>query len=192
MGKIEQKSQHKAGVKKLQQIVLGTVGAVGLLSVVLLAPNVLSVLKTFGLTPRPRQKEIINLTRARLVKAGYLSYNDRGLLKLTPKGEAKLRQLDLHDFRLKKPKRWDGKWRILIFDISERRKYLREKVRRTLAVIGFIRLQDSVWVYPYPCDDLVTLLKADFSIGRELLYLIVDSIEHDSAIRKHFGLANSY
>jgi len=54
--------------------------------------------------------------------------------------------------------------------------------------IGFVRLQNSVWVYPYDCEDLVKLLKADFRIGREVLYVIADSIENDMWMRKEFSL----
>ena len=77
---------------------------------------------------------------------------------------------------------------MLIFDIPEKRKPLREKIRSTLLSIGFLRLQDSVWIYPYQCEDLVNLLKADFKVGKDLLYLIVDSIENDKFFRKSFGL----
>lgn len=54
--------------------------------------------------------------------------------------------------------------------------------------IGFIRLQDSVWIYPYDCEDLLTLLKADLKVGKDLLYMIVDSLEGDAKIRLFFGL----
>ena len=109
-------------------------------------------------------------------------------MHLTSKGEARLRQLELHDFKLKKQKRWDRKWRMLIFDIPEYRRVLRNKVRATLTAIGFVHLQHSVWVYPFPCEDFIALLKADFKIGKDLLYLIVDSIENDRELRKRFNL----
>ncbi|KKU67532.1 MAG: hypothetical protein UX89_C0014G0002 [Parcubacteria group bacterium GW2011_GWA2_47_16] len=116
------------------------------------------------------------------------SRNEKGLLRLTPKGETKLRQLKLREYKIKKPKRWDNKWRVLTFDIREERRATRDKIRRTLTVIGFIRLQDSVWVYPYDCENLTTLLKADFKIGKDVLYIIADSIENDSWLRKQFSL----
>jgi hypothetical protein len=53
---------------------------------------------------------------------------------------------------------------------------------------GFVRLQDSVWVYPYDCEDIITLLKAEYRIGDDMRYMIVDSIERDSALRRHFKL----
>ena len=75
-----------------------------------------------------------------------------------------------------------------MFDIREERKRLREKVRQTLISLGFKRLQDSVWVHPYDCEDIIMLLKSDFKIGKDLLYIIADTIENDTRLRKDFGL----
>lgn len=188
MGMIETESKRRKKKDELQKIILGTIAAAGLMSVAIMAPNVIGALNKLGLTKLKRQKEIITLTRKRLVGAGLLKYEGK-FLRLTPKGEARLRQLELHEYKLKKPKRWDKKWRMLVFDIKENQTGLRDKVRRTLRAIGFSRLQNSVWVYPYPCDDLITLLKADFKIGSELLYVIADDIEHDKQIKKDFGLS---
>jgi len=147
----------------------------------------LQALRQVGLFPKHRQKEIFNSSRNRLVKAGLLAYEGK-FIRLTAKGEAKLYQLEQHDYKLARPKRWDKKWRILIFDIPERRRALRARIRRTIVSVGFMRLQKSVWVYPYDCEDFVNLIKADFKIGKDLLYLIVDSIENDKFIKEYFQL----
>ncbi|HEY4498951.1 MAG TPA: CRISPR-associated endonuclease Cas2 [Candidatus Paceibacterota bacterium] len=190
MGKLEIQSAKRTRKGDMQRAVLMTVAAAGFLSMALLAPNALQALAKLGILDirGKRRKELINRSRDRLLDAGLLMRDERGYLRLLPKGEAKLRQLELHDYRLKKPKRWDEKWRLLIFDIPERRRYTREKVRNTLQMIGFERLQDSAWVYPYDCEDLVTLLKVDFKIGKDLLYIITDGIENDLMLRKRFGL----
>ena len=122
-----------------------------------------------------------------MVKRGLLVYQD-GFLRLTSKGEMELKSLEMKDWKNMRPKKWDGRWRVLIFDIPEKRKPLREKVRNTLLSIGFMRLQDSVWLYPYDCEDFINLLKADFKIGKDLLYLIVESIENDKSFRKKFSI----
>lgn len=188
MGKMEAESHRRARRGEIQKIILGTVAVAGVLSVALLAPNALKILKVFGVNSIGRKKEIITASRKRLVAHGLLEYTPNKLLKLTEQGKKRLRELELRDYKLKKPKRWDKKWRVLIFDIKEERRPLRDKIRRTLDVIGFIRLQDSVWVYPYECEDLITLLKADFKVGKDLLYLIVDSIENDRWLKEHFGI----
>ncbi len=185
---MEETSRKRTRKHALQKAILQTVAAAGVLSIALLAPNAPQFLKMFGLGKGGRNRERILNSRKRLVDYGLLEYNNKGFLKLTPKGETRLRQLELHEYKIKKPKQWDKKWRVLIFDIKEERRNLRDKIRRTLTTIGFVRLQDSVWVYPHDCEDLITLLKADFKIGKDILYLIVDTIENDSWLKKHFAL----
>lgn len=187
MGKIEQEVHEKRRRVNLKKFILASIQLAGILSVGLIAPNVLGAMAKLGILPGRRQKELIQRSRVRLVKRGFLEYRD-GMLSLTPIGEAALRRLELSEYKLRRPKRWDGLWRILIFDIPEKRRELRDKVRRTLSAIGFIRVQQSVWLYPYDCEDLVTLLKADFRIGKDLLYLVIERMEYDERYRSHFGL----
>jgi len=189
MGRLEIESRKRIRRASIQKLVLASAAVVGGISVALVAPGVIGAMGKLGLIPSARQLEIIKRSRSRLVARGLLVYHGN-MLRLTTKGEQVLRRLELHDFRLRKPKRWDRKWRVLIFDIPERRKSLRFKLRYTLKAIGFVRLQDSVWVYPYDCEDLITLLKADFKIGKDLLYLIVDSIENDIHLKSHFGVSD--
>ena len=189
MGVLEEKIKRKTRIKNLEKIILGTVATAGLLSVALLAPNALQALKLLGWKPHRRQREVIVRSRSRLIKHGLLTHDEKGFLKLTPKGETKLRELEQREYKLPHPKCWDKKWRVLIFDIPEKRKYLREKIRNTLGAIGFSQLQKSVWVYPYDCEDLIALLKADFKVGRDLLYLVVDEMENDKKLLGLFELS---
>ncbi|MDP3646001.1 MAG: CRISPR-associated endonuclease Cas2 [bacterium] len=187
MGKMEIESKRRTRKNDLKRLVLGTVAAAGLIGVALIAPNVIGAMDKLGLLPSTRQREYVNASRQRLMKQGLIKY-EKGFVRLTSAGETALRALELQSYSQKRPRRWDSKWRVLIFDIPEYRKGLRDKIRRTLESIGFIRLQNSVWVYPYDCEDLITLLKADFRIGKDLLYLIVDSIEGDRNLRVSFQL----
>ena len=57
-----------------------------------------------------------------------------------------------------------------------------------LESVGFAKLQDSVWIYPYDCEDLVALLKADFKIGKDALYLVVEEMEGERDLKRHFSL----
>ena len=190
MGKMENESRRRTRGVHLQKAILQTVATVGIIGVALVAPNAIQILKLFNLdkTKKYHLKQAINTSRRRMVEKGLLSYNKDGFLEITKKGGAKLYELERNDYKIPQPKRWDKKWRVLIFDIPEKKRLLRDKVRLTLSSIGFKRLQDSVWVYPYDCEDLIALIKADFKIGKDLLYLIVDSIENDFPLRKWFGV----
>jgi phenylacetic acid degradation operon negative regulatory protein len=44
--------------------------------------------------------------------------------------------------------RWDGKWRLFLFDIPESERSARRKLTRTLAAAGCGCLQGSVWIAP--------------------------------------------
>ena len=184
---IEEKFRRRKRKSDIQRAVLTTIKMAGLLGVALLAPNAIQCFKALGFTPSKRQSEVIKRSKDNLIKDGLLKYEGK-FLCLTAKGETRLEFLEVSDWKVDKPKKWDGKWRMLIFDIPEKRKLLRNKIRFTLISIGFAKLQKSVWIFPYPCEDLVNLLKVDFKVGKGLLYLIVDSIENDRSFRKSFNL----
>lgn len=153
----------------------------------LVAPNVVGAMHKLGIPFGPSDLPAIVRSRKRLVKNGFLAYEGT-LLKVTSKGQKALRWLELHDYGMQSPPRWDGRWRVLIFDIPERIRHVREKLRSLLQGIGFKCLQRSVWIYPYDCEDVITLLKADLGVGKKMLYMIVDELEYDAPVKKMFGL----
>lgn len=169
--------------------ILALIKASGVLAAALVAPNTLQAFSKAGIIPHKKQKGVIARARDILIKNGHLKINAKGFLALTKKGETKLEAYSLADYKLLIPRIWDKRWRMLIFDVPEYRKTLRDKIRRTLISIGFLRVQDSVWIFPYDCEELVALLKADFKIGKDLLYLIVDKIENDHEFRDWFSLS---
>ncbi len=189
MGKMEQDSAKRSRKKKLQYAVLMSVAASGFLAMAVMAPNALQCLSRLGILDLgPRKRELINRARDRLMKRGLLNRDERGYLSMTPAGE---RELEMWQIQSRaKPKKWDKKWRVLIFDIPESYRHAREKIRLSLISLGFVMIQKSVWVYPYDCEDFIALLKADLKIGKKLLYLIVDDIENSRVLKESFGLEN--
>ncbi len=187
MGKIEERNRKRSRKENLQKIILGSVAAVGILGVGLVAPNVIGAMSKLGIIPNPRRKEYISSSASKLVKRGLMKF-ENSYYQLTNKGEKILRRWELSDYKLKKPKRWDKKWRIIIYDILEKKARVRRQVLSLFYQAGFYKLQDSVWLYPYDCEDVIGLLKTDFGIGKELLYIIADEIENDRYLRSHFNL----
>ncbi|MDO8522099.1 MAG: CRISPR-associated endonuclease Cas2 [bacterium] len=188
MGIKEAESERRTRKNELKRIILDSVKFAGLVSVFIVAPNVVGAMAKLGIIRSPRQKNVVERSCDRLARAGLLAWEGKKL-RLTAKGECALRILRARDYSEDKPRHWDRKWRVLVFDIPEYRKGLRDKLRHILQDIGFVRLQDSVWVYPYDCEDLITMIKADFHVGRDVLYMIVDTIEGDIPLKKRFGLS---
>ena len=111
-------------------------------------------------------------------------------ISLTKKGRAELLAYELGQKGIVKPKKWDEKWRLLIFDIPEKRRMVRDKIRRFLQSVGFVRLQDSVWVHPYECREILNMLRTRYGIHAEALYVRVDSLDGDRWLKRHYGLRN--
>ena len=190
MGKLESENKKIIRATKIQKVVLKTIATAGILSVTLLAPNALQMLNFFGFDKKIKDNKIrsINNSRERLIKKGLIEYSKNGLLSLTPLGQKVLNKFENRNFDIIRPKKWDRKWRVLIFDIKENKKQIRDNIRNILSLIGFVKLQNSVWVYPYDCEDLINILKADFGMGGELLYIIADKIENDKPLLSNFDL----
>jgi len=190
MGKLEERLSKKIRNTKIQNAILQTVALTGVLAVAVLAPNALQMLKSLNILKNKGDKKLhrtIYESRERLIKKGLIK-RDGKYLSLTKNGQETIDRLEKFDYKIEKPKKWDNKWRIVIFDIKEYKRGYRDNLRRVLAQIGFLKLQNSVWAYPYDCEDLFNLIKTDFKMDKEILYIIADQIEHDYVIKKHFGL----
>ena len=187
MGNLEKEVKKSIRNTKIQRAIIAAVGSAGLLAVTTLAPNAIQILGKIKKYEAKRKDKSIYHARQRLIEKELLKYDGK-FLQLTKEGERSLEEFEHRDFKLPKPKKWDKKWRILIFDIKEKRRDVRDLLRKTLVSIGFVRLQNSVWIYPYDCEDLITLLKADFKIGRDVLYVIADRVENDKTLREQFNL----
>lgn len=175
------------------KIILGTIAAAGVLAVVAIAPNVLQVISLFD------EKKKYHYPRKYYVKKAIGKLKERGLIefeksdnktfvRLTEKGERELLKYRLREAVIEKPKKWDKKWRVIIFDIKEKRKMIREELRKELVNLGFKRLQNSVWIYPYECEELIIMLKSYFKIGKDVLYMVVERLENDRWLQKDFSL----
>lgn len=56
-------------------------------------------------------------------------------------------------------RRWDGYWRMLLFDLPARRKQLRQRLWRWLRENHFGYLQNSVWITPDPVTEVLEAIQ---------------------------------
>lgn len=190
MGKIEKVARRKRVKRNIQGALIAAVAAAGAVTLAAAVPGIMIALGRIGNKSKFAYRA--RTAAGRLVDKGLAEFFERDgkrFIRLTPKGE---RAFALTRTRgsdaIRKPLWWDRRYRIVMFDIPEYRKAIRNKVREIMKSFGFLRLQDSVWVHPYDCEDLIALLKAELRIGKDLLYVIAEEIENDRWIRKHFGL----
>ena len=190
MGKLEEVSRKRKKKRDIQNAVLATVAITGLLAFAAVAPNALRLLNYLP-NEKYNLKYRTKWVTGRLVAKGLVTWVERDgkkYLRITPAGR-KVFAFEQAKVALKnQKKKWDGRWRMVIFDVPERRRRTRLRLCAVMRDIGFVRLQDSVWVYPYDCEDFIALLKTELKIGKDVLYTIVDTIEHDKDLRQQFNL----
>jgi hypothetical protein len=187
---VEEKVRQRTRKNALRNLIILSAG-VGL---IVLAPNAARLLQHAEriLGPSPRLKRRVSQKYSELIAEGFLKrvQTARGTrVELTEKGKALAHDLMLREnLKPERQRRWDGKWRIAMFDVWERRRNVRDELRTTLEEFGFVKIQHSVWACPYPCEKLVVFLRSHLRLGKGILYIVADEIEQDESLRKHFGL----
>jgi phenylacetic acid degradation operon negative regulatory protein len=107
------------------------------------------------------------LERRRLIETHWNDSNER-VCRLTAQGR-------LHALGGRDPERywardWDGRWRMVLFDVPVACSSYRRRLRRYLRVRGFGCLQGSVWVTPDPLEEESKILVgAKIDVGSLLL-----------------------
>ena len=188
---MEKRARNERRLGAFQQAMLAAV-VVG--SVVLIAatiPNAARLLKYFpGYKKGAKFNYQAKSALGRLAAKGLVVFVEEGgkrYAHITEKGERAI-QMETEKVKIAKKRKWDRRWRVVIFDIPEKRKSVRASLRRFMDEYGFVRLQDSVWIYPHDCEDLIALVKANFRVGADVLYMIVERLERDQYLREHFSL----
>lgn len=109
----------------------------------------------YGRLQQEYTRKSLGITIKRLEQKGFIEkgiMEDEVCIRLTELGARKLeekrnlrKEKALLNLKVRDEK-WDGKWRIVIFDIPETNKRIRQALRETLRALEFWPLQKSVWI----------------------------------------------
>jgi DNA-binding transcriptional regulator PaaX len=129
------------------------------------------------LTKRWERKRVAN-NFYEFKRMGYVkikNYDGQKMFSITPKGYSKILQIKL---KLKKKKqKIDGKFRIVIFDVSEKERLKREFFRGALKSFGFKQLQKSVWYSPYDVFKELGFFVKDCRLEKNVKFILATKIQ---------------
>lgn len=131
------------------------------------------------------RKNLKRLHKQKVVEV--IQENGEEIIKLTKKGHTKYLKFKLEELSLKGG-RWDGKWRIVIYDISKFKKNQQSAFRNILKYTNFLPLQRSVYLTPYSCEEQIFYLREYFGVGEEVILIRADRIENEDFYKQYFGL----
>jgi phenylacetic acid degradation operon negative regulatory protein len=114
--------------------------------------------------------------------------NHQKFIKITKKGQL---QILLEKAKIKHPEKWDGKWRLVIFDIPEGSRDKRNQLRSLLKKNDFYKLQASVFISPYPLNREAAIYLKQTGLIDYIRLLRVDDMDDDRSLRKRFNIEKS-
>jgi len=186
----------KHNIKEISSIILKGILLSGGIAIAATSPYFVSRImpKIFRYTGH----KIRNVKEVKSFHRSFYYLRDRGMINiehrgkqiyvsLTKEGRGKLGKYNIDNLKIKKPKEWDKKWRVLIFDIQDKHKIKREALRGKIKELGLYLLQKSVWVYPYEFQKEIEILRNFFQLNNDEIKIIVaNKIEEDNKIKEFF------
>jgi DNA-binding transcriptional regulator PaaX len=178
-----------------KEVLLGVLKTGVILAVAVTAPGLLQVIDTFTnkhdtwgkYYPSSLTRHVRRLLRKGLVELKETT--DGYTVRLTHKGKSEFLKYDIDHMSIAKQDRWDGKWRMVFFDIPAGDGSARTVFQRKLRSLGFFQMQRSVYVYPYPCRKEVAYLREIYGIPHDVKLATVEHLENDEDLRKIFHLS---
>lgn len=107
-------------------------------------------------------------------------------LELTDRGKTEMNNLDFQHMRVKRPKVWDKKWRVVIYDIPEDDHEIRNAIREKLYQMGFLQIQKSIYIYPFECTTEVNVICQRYGERSRIKFMIADIVEGEESIIETF------
>ena len=89
---------------------------------------------------------------------------------------------------LKMPDHWDGVWRVVFFDIPEKKKYARDILRGRLKWLGFREIQKSMLIFPYPCLSEINFIIEYYQLRKYVRYGEMKNISNEAELKLKFDL----
>ncbi len=140
-------------------------------------------------------KKINHHSLSRSIRALYNSklvkQNDNGdgttTFILSKDGREVALRYDLEKMTILKTK-WDKKWRIVMFDIPEILKKVRDTFRYQLKKLGFIELQRSVFILPFECKNEIEYIIEFYNIRKHVRFIEANQIDNELHLKHKFQL----
>lgn len=157
--------------KTILNATLAIIATGGILTCAAIAPNatgtILKMIKGHKQKKREQYRQMWRcfnyLKKKRILE--FVREEDDGLVyRLSSSGKNRVRKFMIDELTINEPEDWDGKWRLITFDIPERHRQARQALAKKLKETGFYQCQKSVWVHPFPCDEEIEFLKDVFGI----------------------------
>ncbi|OHA84073.1 MAG: CRISPR-associated endonuclease Cas2 [Candidatus Yonathbacteria bacterium RIFCSPLOWO2_01_FULL_47_33b] len=172
-----------------KEILIGLANT-GLLVACLAMPGLTKIIPLFD-PKNVKEKYRVNRTLTSLQKnklVNIYTKNGNEVIEITKAGKKKVLEYNLDELKLNVPKKWDGWWRIVMFDIPESKRRSRSAVSRKIKELGLYPIQKSVFVSPYLCKNEIDFVGEFFGVRDNIIYIKAKEIEGVSELKEYFRI----
>lgn len=176
---------------KLVDEVIKIVATSGVVASTFVLPN---IAVTFAKPLRRLYRTLDERERVRKLQQAVYYMKSRGYLvgdydhglQLTDKARKRLADIKFDELVVASTPVWDHYWRIVLYDIPESSKSLRNAFHSQLRAIGCFQLQRSVWITPFPCRDVVAAIATRYKLDTYVSYFEARNLDNERAMLKYF------
>ena len=109
-------------------------------------------------------------------------------LVLTAKGKNIALRYNIENIKIAPMKKWDGKWRLILFDIPEKHRRARNALALTLKKMGCFQFQKSVFIHPFECKNEIDFIIEFFSLRPHVRFVLAEHVDNELHLKKRFDL----
>lgn len=152
-------------------------------------PNARQIL--LGNMPQEIYPSAVLRTARRLYRKGLVRVSETKTgykVEITKKGKIEILKFDLNTLEIEKPDQWDGKWRIVFFDIPEKFKKQRDFLCRKLKTMNFYQIQESVFIHPFACEKEIQYLREILNVPHAVKMGLLEKIENEEELKRIFKI----
>ena len=136
--------------------------------------------------PKNLSQYFLKLRKQKIIKIEKIGNNHK--IVLTENGKKIFLKFNYENLKIKQSKVWDRNFRMIIFDIPEKKRVARNSFRDKIKDMGFVKFNDSVWVYPYPCQKEIDFIANYWGIGRYVQFVLAKDLTKREELEKYFNL----
>lgn len=123
--------------------------------------SLIQLMKVFG-----HNEQAVRVAVSRMMKQGLLQSEKRGnksYYELTERGVSRINEAARRIYKLE-PHEWDGKWRVVMYNIPEEKRQVRDELRKELQWSGFGNLSNGCWISPNNFEKEIHLLISKYEM----------------------------
>lgn len=185
---IKTAADHQRG--ELSKNILRLVGAGVVIGSAVVAPNALQLVDYFNPKGRAEKNRVWKALKY-LEERGRVRFEETEtatIVHLTTQGKVALTEIMVWELTITEPSRWDGKWRLVMFDFPIGQEKTRKLFRAKLEDFGFQMYQKSVFLYPHDCREEVSVLVRWCEAEDYVRFVVVEELHGMREYAKKFDL----